>query len=69
MPVPIHYLTSWLSAGWDRLRAAARDMREDETGGATLEVVIIALGLIAIATLLVVALTAAVRNRTDQLGG
>jgi Flp pilus assembly protein TadG len=67
--MPITFLTAWLAAGWDRLRVTARAARHDETGGATLEFVIIALGLLTIATLLVVALTAAVRNRTDQLGG
>jgi hypothetical protein len=67
--MPITFLTAWLAAGWDRLRATTRAARDGESGGATLEFVIIALGLLTIATLLVVALTAAVKNRTDQLGG
>lgn len=38
-----------------------------ERGVSTLEMVIIALGLVAVATLLVVAITAAVTRRTDQI--
>jgi hypothetical protein len=39
----------------------------DEAGASTLELVILILGLIAVATLLVATLTAAVRSRTDQI--
>jgi hypothetical protein len=38
-----------------------------ETGATTLELVIIVLGLIALATALVVALTTAVQRRTNQI--
>lgn len=41
--------------------------RQDDLGASTLELVILILGLIAVATLLVAALTAAVRSRTDQI--
>lgn len=46
-----------------RLRRGARD----DTGVSTLEMVIIALGLMAVAGLLVAAITAAVTTRTNQL--
>jgi hypothetical protein len=38
-----------------------------DVGASTLELVIIILGLIAVATLLVVAITAAVQRRVDQI--
>jgi hypothetical protein len=38
-----------------------------ETGASTLELVILILGLITVATLLVATLTAAVKSRTDQI--
>ena len=40
---------------------------QGDTGATTLEIVIIVLGLIAIATILVVALQAAVQRRVDQI--
>jgi len=50
---------------------ARRGVRErfpdDDVGASTLELVIIVLGLIAVATLLVVAITAAVQRRVDQI--
>lgn len=46
---------------------AAWSARHDERGASTLELVILILGLIAVATLLVATLTAAVRSRTDQI--
>lgn len=46
-----------------RLRRGARD----DSGVSTLEMVIIALGLMAVAGLLVAAITAAVTTRTNQL--
>ena len=52
-------LTGRLRAGWDD--------RRTEAGASTLELVILILGLITVATLLVAALTAAVRSRTDQI--
>lgn len=50
----------------DRLRSAWAS-RQDDEGASTLELVILILGLIAVATMLVAALTAAVRSRTDQI--
>ena len=50
----------------DRVRNAWRS-RGSETGASTLELVILILGLITVATLLVATLTAAVRSRTDQI--
>ena len=47
---------------WARSRAPLGD-----AGGATLEAVIITLGLIAVAGLLVFAITAAVQRRVDQI--
>lgn len=47
---------------WVREHAPGGDV-----GASTLELVIIILGLIAVATLLVVAITAAVQRRVDQI--
>lgn len=55
-----------LSAFSDRIRSAWAS-RQDDEGASTLELVILILGLIAVATMLVAALTAAVRSRTDQI--
>lgn len=49
-----------------RLRVGWRE-RGTETGASTLELVILVLGLITVATLLVATLTAAVKSRTDQI--
>ncbi len=49
-----------------RLRDALARRRAAE-GASTLELVILILGLITVATLLVAALTAAVKSRTDQI--
>jgi hypothetical protein len=49
-----------------RLRSAWQD-RGTESGASTLELVILILGLITVATLLVATLTAAVKSRTDQI--
>jgi hypothetical protein len=49
-----------------RLRTAWQ-ARGTEAGASTLELVILILGLIAVATLLVATLTAAVKSRTDQI--
>ena len=49
-----------------RAGTAPAGVRSD-AGATTLELVIIALGLIAVATLLVVAITAAVTRRTNQI--
>ncbi len=48
-----------------RLRTAW-DHRDDR-GASTLELVILILGLVTVATLLVATLTAAVKSRTDQI--
>jgi hypothetical protein len=40
---------------------------QNDVGASTLEMVIITLGLIAVATILVVAITAAVQRRVDQI--
>ena len=49
-------------------RHAVRERYADnDIGASTLELVIIILGLIAVATLLVVAITAAVQRRVDQI--
>jgi Flp pilus assembly pilin Flp len=49
------------------LAAHLRRLSSDETGASTLEIVIITLGLIAVAGILVAALTAAVTRRTEQI--
>lgn len=53
------------------ITTARRTVREryadNDVGASTLELVIIVLGLIAVATLLVVAITAAVQRRVDQI--
>ena len=55
-----------LSALTGRVRAGWSD-RGTETGASTLELVILILGLITVATLLVGTLTVAVKSRTDQI--
>ena len=52
-------LTGRLRTGWEQ--------RGTEEGASTLELVILVLGLITVATLLVATLTAAVKSRTDQI--
>ncbi len=49
-----------------RLRGAYR-ARSNDGGASTLELVILILGLVTVATLFVAALTAAVKSRTDQI--
>ena len=48
-------------------RTAHERYGDNEIGASTLELVIIILGLIAVATMLVVAITAAVQRRVDQI--
>ena len=55
-----------LGALTGRLRDGWRE-RGTEAGASTLELVILILGLITVATLLVATLTAAVKSRTDQI--
>ena len=52
-------LVGRLRTGWQA--------RGTESGASTLELVILILGLITVATLLVATLTAAVKSRTDQI--
>ena len=52
-------LTGRVRAGWHA--------RGTDAGASTLELVILILGLITVATLLVATLTAAVKSRTDQI--
>jgi hypothetical protein len=52
-------LTGRIRSGWGN--------RGTEAGASTLELVILVLGLITVATLLVATLTAAVKSRTDQI--
>ena len=50
------------------LRRQVRErLSDNDVGATTLEIVIIVLGLIAVATMLVVAITAAVQRRVDQI--
>ena len=60
--VPAYLLLAGLAA-----RARRQWSNRGDDGVSTLEMVIIALGLVAVATLLVTAITLAVTRRTDQL--
>ena len=60
--VPAYLLLTGLAA-----RARRQWSNRGDDGVSTLEMVIIALGLVAVATLLVTAITQAVTRRTDQL--
>ena len=70
MPVHVLVLTAWLQAQASHLRSSLRSRlgHDTEVGASTLEMVIITLGLIAVAAILVAALTAAVQSRTAQIG-
>jgi hypothetical protein len=57
------YLTCWMTC----TRAQVRRRVSSDVGATTLELVIIVLGLIAVAGLLVAAITAAVQRRVDQI--
>lgn len=59
-------LRAALGALTDRTREVWRD-RGGHSGASTLELVILILGLVTVATMLVAALTAAVRSRTEQI--
>jgi hypothetical protein len=52
-------LAGRIRSGWEH--------RGSQEGASTLELVILVLGLITVATLLVATLTAAVKSRTDQI--
>ena len=56
-----------LHAAHARAAFEARRSQDGDAGVSTLEMVIIALGLVAVATLLVTAITVAVTRRTDQI--
>lgn len=61
--VLLAYLNGYLSTARHRIREHVRD----DVGASTLELVIIILGLIGVAGVLVVAVTAAVQRRVDQI--
>ena len=66
--MPVSVLLSLVAMFGAQLKSAAQSRRlDDESGATTLELVIISLGLIAVATMLVVAITAAVQSRTNQI--
>ena len=66
--MPVSVLLSLVAMFGAQLKSVAQSRRlNDESGAGTLEYVIIALGLIAVATMFVVAITAAVQSRTNQL--
>lgn len=60
-------LLSYLNALVLTTRTRVRSRAHGEVGASTLELVIIILGLIAVAGILVVAITAAVQRRVDQI--
>ena len=66
MYAPIMTTLTLMAALAGRLRREVQ-ARGSDTGASTLELVILVLGLITVATLLVATLTAAVRSRTDQI--
>jgi len=65
--MPTLIALAYLNALVDTTRARARGHNRTDAGASTLELVIIVLGLIAIAGVLVVAITAAVQRRVDQI--
>lgn len=60
-------LLAYLNAYLTTARHHVREHVHDDVGASTLELVIIILGLIGVAGILVVALTAAVQRRVDQI--
>ena len=64
---PALIATGGLSVRARRAYTARRHSGDRDAGVSTLEMVIITLGLIAVATLLVTAITLAVTRRTDQI--
>ena len=67
--MPITVMLAVVAGYLDSARRTVRNRsgHDTEAGASTLELVIITLGLIAVATLLVVAVTAAVQRRVDQI--
>lgn len=58
---------AYLNALVDAARSRARDRIHSDLGASTLELVILILGLIGVAGVLVVAVTAAVQRRVNQI--
>lgn len=65
--MPALLALSYLSALVATTRRRVRDSVASEAGATTLELVIIVLGLIAVAGILVAAITAAVQRRVNQI--
>ena len=66
--MPVSVLLTLITMLGAQLTSAVRSRRTPgEAGATTLEMTIIALGLITVATMLIVALTNAVRSRTEQI--
>jgi hypothetical protein len=65
--MPTLFALAYLNALIASTRTRLRNRLGDDTGASTLELVIIVLGLIAVAGLLVVAITAAVQRRVNQI--
>lgn len=55
------------TATWAHLQQRLETRRRDEVGAGALEYVVIALGLLLIATAVIVVIKAAVTSRTDQI--
>lgn len=65
--MPTLLLLTYLDALVTTTRTRVRSRAHGDDGASTLELVIIILGLIAVAGVLVVAITAAVQRRVDQI--
>ena len=65
--MPTLLALNYLSALVTSTRTRVRDHVANDIGATTLELVIIVLGLIAVAGILVVAITAAVQRRVNQI--
>ena len=65
--MPTFIALAYVNAVLTNARARVRGRIGNDTGASTLELVIIVLGLIAVAGLLVVAITAAVQRRVNQI--
>lgn len=61
------FALAYLNALVTTARRRIRDSVDSDVGASTLELVIIVLGLIAVAGVLVAAITAAVQRRVDQI--
>jgi len=65
--MPALLALTYLQAVVTTARGAVRRRIHDDAGATTLELVIIVVGLIAVAGILVAAITAAVQRRVDQI--